>query len=92
MSTVPSDDRQLITFCTAHKDAWSINQALIGVSAAQNSAIAAALTSASKSLNTAEQARAASQGATTMLHADAQVLRNAAADIVRTQEVALFLR
>ena len=46
--------------------------------------MATALTNAAKSLNTAEQARAASQGATSMLHADAQVLRNAAADIVRT--------
>ncbi len=84
MATVPSDDRQLITFCQAHKDAWVTNQALIGVSPSQNTALATALTNAGKALNTAEQARTTSLGATSTLHSEAEILRNAAADIVRT--------
>jgi hypothetical protein len=84
MSTVPSDPRQLITFCTAHKETWVTNQALIGVSASQNTALSDALMEASKALDSANAARAASKGATTTLLATSAKLRTAAADLVRT--------
>jgi hypothetical protein len=84
MSIVPSDPRQLITFCTAHQATWVTNQAAIGVQASQNTALAAALTNADKALDAANAARVASKGATTTLHSSAETLRNAAADIVRT--------
>ncbi len=84
MGTIPNDDRQMITFCAAHKDTWSQNQAAIGVSAAQNSAMAAALLSAEKALGEAEAARAVSKGATTTFKSNSRSLRDVCSDIVRT--------
>ena len=84
MSTIPSDDRQLVAFCVAHKDAWVLYQAQIGVSAAQNTAMAAALLSAQKALDAAETARAVSKGATTSFKSNSRSLRDICGDIVRT--------
>ncbi len=84
MATVPTDDRQLITFCTAHQATWVTNQAAIGIVASQNTAMATALTNAQKALDAANTARVASKGATTTFNTTSTILRGAAADIVRS--------
>ncbi len=84
MGTIPTDDRQLVTFCAAHKDTWVTNQAQIGVTASQNTALSAALLNAQKSLDAAETARAVSKGATTMFKSNSRSLRDICGDIVRT--------
>lgn len=84
MGTIPSDDRQMITFVAAHKDTWVAQQAQIGVTTAQNTALGTALLAAQKALDTAEQAREASKGATTTFKNSSRSLRDICSDMVRS--------
>lgn len=84
MPNVPSDRRQLIEWVRARLATWSENQAVIGITQAQLTAVENSVTSASNAFSEAEAARAASKGATESYYAASSSLRNTAGDVVRS--------
>jgi hypothetical protein len=84
MPTIPTDNRAMLIFCQAHEATWAGQTTAIGVTAAQNTALSAAIEDAAKALDEANIARVASKGATTTFNNDSRSLRDVASDMVRS--------
>lgn len=80
---LPPTKIEQIQFCEAHTPVWSTTPAAIGLTAAQVTALFNATEDARKSYNDAISARDASKAATTSSNADAAIMRDKAADLIR---------
>jgi hypothetical protein len=83
MSVLPKNIIEQIQFCEAHNSVWAIAPTIIGVTAAQVTALTAATTAARKAYNDAQAAREASKAFTTTLHASAKTMAAQAGDLIR---------
>lgn len=83
MGILPETVIEQIQFCEAHNPVWAAAPTVIGLTAAQCTALATATTNSRKSYNDALAARQASKAATTKLHTDATLMRAQVADLIR---------
>lgn len=85
MSTnIPNTLPELIDWANTHKALWTLNQATIGLSAAQVTAFSSLVQNLSKSNDDAETARLASKGATLTLNGAAAAIRGVGGAYVST--------
>lgn len=84
MSVLPTTLIEQIEFCEAHIPTWTATPAAIGLTAAQVTALNSLTSAARKSYNDAQVARDVSKAATLEMKADAGLMRNQAAALIRS--------
>lgn len=84
MGVVPTKDVDAVQFFESHIPVWQTNAAAIGLTAAQVTAMATAVTAARKALGDQSTAKQAAKASTTTLHTAVSAMRTMGGDLIKT--------